>query len=563
MSEEILKDIEDYDLFKIEVNKKTNSELIDTIQDIDKVVDDMKLEYDWEEAKSYKECLDDIKLNFEGYKIISYLDALISRLGREYSDLDKLSQKEIDEKENNFWHKTYSILKNNLPEGIDISNDKYEITISSKDKTIIIKRDHRLFIDYLTPKSEWKYVKLNMFNEVIFDGQKKEDKYNINFEKRDDRFFKLVDKDEIFNKFIILILKEFNISNVGILKVKDLFKLNLKIPVYQRPYLWKIEQVENLLKDFYEIFKDREKNIKTYLIGNMIFHKKLDDCELNIVDGQQRIITLFLLLYNLGDHNIKESIKKLEIRNPLSQKAIYDNNQIIKNFISRNLSDQISEFKEFINSNILISFITTHNQDEAFVFFDSQNTRGKALNREDLLKAHHLRDSVISQEKRMLYAKLWENYDEFELKKLLEINLTYNRNLVKGNYKYDIDVYEEFKSNNFKKALNNYNQPPIFKNIEYDIKTNKTKLILKNEVEFKIGNGLILENSQRFLPFEILQSISGGEEFFWYISKYMLLKKDYGEKINIEITDIVDSLSIFLQDYFYAITFLYYDKYFA
>ena len=40
-----------------------------------------------------------------------------------------------------------------------------------------------------------------------------------------------------------------NIKNIGALTIKELFEKNLKIPRYQRPYLWQKEQVIDLIED--------------------------------------------------------------------------------------------------------------------------------------------------------------------------------------------------------------------------------------------------------------------------------------------------------------------------
>jgi len=349
-------------------------------------------------------------------------------------------------------------------------------------------------------------------------------------------------------------------DKVGYLSMEKLFEEALIIPSYQRPYLWTKIQVENLLKDFLEIFEN-EKKEKIYLIGNMIFYKDKDNIE--IVDGQQRTITLALLLHNLEKNISEEFLEKINISNPLSKKAIYDNNQIIQNYIDRFLGNEEKKkkFLEFITQNILITYIVANTQDEAFIFFDSQNTRGKPLNRHDLLKAHHLRDTNLSTKKRVIYAKSWENYDENELKRVLEVYLTLSRNFVKGNYKFDIDVYEEFKSNIFTTKLSNYNQPSIFQSVKFDFESNKLRLILKDNIEIKIGNGLIVDHAKEYLPFEIMHSIGGGEEFFWYLFKYMELKNRFDDSLDKSLLNIVSSLSIYLQDYFYAVTFLYLDKF--
>ena len=167
-------------------------------------------------------------------------------------------------------------------------------------------------------------------------------------------------------------------SDIGKYSIGELFEKQLVIPIYQRPYLWDITQVENLLKDFLEIFeKNKEDEDKIYLIGNMIFYNRFlaklkemtwtneskkftlkdwqyqyNENKLEIVDGQQRTITLALLLYNLEDkdNKAKAFLEKINISNPLSKKAIYDNNKIIQNYIDRFLGDEKKrkEFLEFI-----------------------------------------------------------------------------------------------------------------------------------------------------------------------------------------------------------------------
>lgn len=46
--------------------------------------------------------------------------------------------------------------------------------------------------------------------------------------------------------------------------VKDLLKLKLKVPIYQRPYRWTEESVAILFDDLYNAFKARQKE---YRIG--------------------------------------------------------------------------------------------------------------------------------------------------------------------------------------------------------------------------------------------------------------------------------------------------------
>jgi len=78
-------------------------------------------------------------------------------------------------------------------------------------------------------------------------------------------------------------------------------KYKLSIPDYQRAYEWKSYHVKNLLNDTYS---GSIKDLK-YLMGTIILHYNNSDGDIkyDIIDGQQRLITLTILLYCLGVTN--------------------------------------------------------------------------------------------------------------------------------------------------------------------------------------------------------------------------------------------------------------------
>ena len=77
--------------------------------------------------------------------------------------------------------------------------------------------------------------------------------------------------------------------------------------------------------------------------------------------------------------------------NDLSYKSICNNLQIIRNRLIDMNSDKTA-FIEYIKMNCSFVRIVTYIEQEAFQFFDSQNTRGKSLEPHDLLKSYHLRE---------------------------------------------------------------------------------------------------------------------------------------------------------------------------
>lgn len=80
--------------------------------------------------------------------------------------------------------------------------------------------------------------------------------------------------------------------NASIVKVKDVLKENLRIPEYQRPYRWDTENVRQLLED---ILTSKTFGKKQYRIGSVILHDNSLDNTLDLVDGQQRVTTIFLI----------------------------------------------------------------------------------------------------------------------------------------------------------------------------------------------------------------------------------------------------------------------------
>lgn len=79
-----------------------------------------------------------------------------------------------------------------------------------------------------------------------------------------------------------------------ILTVSHLLQLNgLSIPAYQRPYKWTGRNTNQLFQDI-QVYKDQS----AYRLGALVFHRDKSESEvLNIVDGQQRTLTLMLAVY--------------------------------------------------------------------------------------------------------------------------------------------------------------------------------------------------------------------------------------------------------------------------
>ncbi len=194
---------------------------------------------------------------------------------------------------------------------------------------------------------------------------------------------------------------------------KDRFSLN--IPDYQRPYTWGIEQVKILLKD---ISEQVNKNDQKYLLGSLILHKNNEN-KFNIVDGQQRLTTLALILKVLCKNN-QEKCNEYKMGNFLgeikyshneSKYHIKENYEYIKTYFES--YNEKYKFLTYLLDNIEFICVLAPSEDDAFLFFDSANSKGKALKSYDLIKAFHLH-SLKKRQKN--YAMFFENLAKDEKK---------------------------------------------------------------------------------------------------------------------------------------------------
>ncbi len=203
-------------------------------------------------------------------------------------------------------------------------------------------------------------------------------------------------------------------GGVSAVSAGDLLAQDLRIPTYQRPYSWKPETALQLLNDVQGARTDTERRGVPYVLGAVILHK--EEAYFNVVDGQQRLLTLRMIL------------------------AIIDTNQLI---LPQNKATPVSRvwtalctkigalqarerehLADFIKTRCQLIRIVTDNIDEAFRVFDSQNYRGKALAPHDLLKAHHLREMRDeTSAMKSAVVESWESVKDCDLNRLFSTYL--------------------------------------------------------------------------------------------------------------------------------------------
>jgi uncharacterized protein with ParB-like and HNH nuclease domain len=245
------------------------------------------------------------------------------------------------------------------------------------------------------------------------------------------------------------------------------------IPVYQRNYAWQKAQCKQLLDDFGKIGEE-----ETYFLGSMIWAKPSDiKQEYIIVDGQQRLTTLFILIIA-----IYNSLKK---EDPLRGKA----EAFFKNHISREvkLSPNFKDVKSFENiqnldgkwknekeaSNVENNYnfflealengfdiekflnnlsnqvycinIIIEGKDKASLIFESINSKGLQLNDGELIRNFLLMD-FGQKEQEELYTQYWSKIEDLiganEIKNFAFHFIRYEK---QENIKFS-EIYFVFKS---------------------------------------------------------------------------------------------------------------------
>lgn len=214
---------------------------------------------------------------------------------------------------------------------------------------------------------------------------------------------------------------------------------SLTIPLYQRPYKWTEKNVNQLFSDI-ATHKDKS----SYRLGTIVFHEDAD--QKNIVDGQQRTITLLLAVRALSklrkgklDRNdLEEQLKLLErdmvnpsFKNNISKTNIRNNYLEICRIIDR--SDFTEKHIDFLLNKCEVVTFALNDVSEAFQFFDSQNARGRDLEPHDLLKAYHLREFGSDDESlKARTISQWEDSETEDLTTLFAQYLYRIRNWSKG-----------------------------------------------------------------------------------------------------------------------------------
>ena len=198
------------------------------------------------------------------------------------------------------------------------------------------------------------------------------------------------------------------------------------IPVYQRNYAWEEDEITALIKDVYD---SASKNSKApYFIGTLVTYKR-GDSEYEVIDGQQRLTTIYIILKALGVKQFRNkltygarkvsasTIQKLDeypdlgeevddgIRNgyKFAEKAI---NTII------NASER-KAFEQYFLHNVHIIHYSVPKDVDLNHYFEVMNSRGEQLEKHEIVKSklsQYLKGKEVAT-----FSRVWEACSEMNV----------------------------------------------------------------------------------------------------------------------------------------------------
>lgn len=202
-----------------------------------------------------------------------------------------------------------------------------------------------------------------------------------------------------------------------------------------------------------------------YRIGTVILHYNANN-EYEVVDGQQRILSLLLLKLYLQP-NLVCKLLNTRFSSKITQSNLHDNYITVKEWFSSMNEETKKVFDKALHDIIEVVVIVVCKIDEAFQLFDSQNTRGRALYPHDLLKAYHLREIHDKYEMRNAVIK-WESKKPEAIRELFDSYLfplwNWSKCLRSRNFTAaEIDIYKGIEeSSAYTYARRAYKAMPYF-----------------------------------------------------------------------------------------------------
>lgn len=201
--------------------------------------------------------------------------------------------------------------------------------------------------------------------------------------------------------------------------------ITYEVPIYQRNYAWEEDQIRTLVQDVYDAFSANPQKT-VYYIGTLVTFDKGDKVY-EVIDGQQRLTTIYLLL----------KVLRITIKNKLTYRSRKKSKDTLKNLPSFDemenvdtdiqngynyadsaISDIIDaigteRFNNYLKHNVHILHYTVPKDVDLNHYFEVMNSRGEQLEKHEIVKAYLC--ETLDQAEMGKFNLIWENCSRMDI----------------------------------------------------------------------------------------------------------------------------------------------------
>ena len=226
----------------------------------------------------------------------------------------------------------------------------------------------------------------------------------------------------------------YNQLHPELLTVSELFDHGTvyTVPIYQRNYAWRAPQIEQLISDIQDAVARQESN---YFLGNLVVTLRDKRRDFEVIDGQQRLTTLYLLLTfleNAGSSpwahhqgrlqyasraRATEALRRVgqephlragQVQDSMTDEdgAIHEGFNIIHQYIEQHAGLDRNAIADFLRARVTVVRASLPPKTDLNRYFEIMNTRGEQLQPVDIVKARLM--SHLPDPERAVFAWIWD-----------------------------------------------------------------------------------------------------------------------------------------------------------
>lgn len=198
------------------------------------------------------------------------------------------------------------------------------------------------------------------------------------------------------------------------------------IPIYQRNYAWEDDEIRALIKDVYDSMKKASN--QPYYIGTLVTYKRGDNVY-EVIDGQQRLTTVYIILKAMGQRSLKNkltysarrvsalTIQKLDDY-PNFGDEVDEGIRDGYKYASKALNDIVNkderkEYEQYFLNFVHIIHYNVPKDVDLNHYFEVMNSRGEQLEKHEIVKS--LLSQNLSSKDMATFSRVWEACSEMNV----------------------------------------------------------------------------------------------------------------------------------------------------